>query len=178
MRAVLEQERKIVSTFSWRLNKAQLKYAMTSHELPLEVKACQLFAQIIRGCEIWSTQIISMGAMHTNFSQFWVPTGICSIKETDNIAADSLRWLPMADDNVAINQDIKLNGILLLVRNLDHKQNNNYALDMWWIVAAQSLDEAMQKQTKYGKHSKSIRSIVFTSGACLWIWFDFLTEIH
>jgi hypothetical protein len=52
MRAVLEQERKIVSTFSWRLNKAQLKYAMTSHELPLEVKACQLFAQIIRGCEI------------------------------------------------------------------------------------------------------------------------------
>ncbi len=53
MGVLLEQYRKIVSTFSRKLNKAQLKYMVTSQELLAAVEACKLFAQINYSCEIW-----------------------------------------------------------------------------------------------------------------------------
>ncbi len=52
MGAVLEQDRKIVSTFLRKLNGMQLKYTVMGHELLVVVKACKHFAKIIRGCNI------------------------------------------------------------------------------------------------------------------------------
>ncbi len=52
MGAVLVQDKKIVSTFSRKLNDAQLKYTVTGQELLAAVEACKHFAQIIQGCEI------------------------------------------------------------------------------------------------------------------------------
>ena len=50
--AMLMQDGKIVSTFSRKLNEAQLKYTVTGQELLACVEACKHFDQIIPGCEI------------------------------------------------------------------------------------------------------------------------------
>jgi hypothetical protein len=50
--AMLMQDGKIVSTFSRKLNEAQLKYTVTGQELLACVEACKHFDQIIRGCKI------------------------------------------------------------------------------------------------------------------------------
>ena len=49
---MLMQDEKIVSTFSRKLNEAQLKYTVTGQELLACVEACKHFDQIICGCEI------------------------------------------------------------------------------------------------------------------------------
>jgi uncharacterized protein YhbP (UPF0306 family) len=50
--AMLMQDRKIVSTFLRKLNKAQLKYTVTGQELLACIEVCKHFDQIICGCEV------------------------------------------------------------------------------------------------------------------------------
>jgi hypothetical protein len=111
MGAVLEQDGKIVSTFSRKLNNAQKKYTVTGQELLADVEACKHFGQIIRGCEI-RIHTDHQNLMHddTRHANLWeqrarifldaefAPTFV-HIKGTDNTAADGLSRLPMADED-------------------------------------------------------------------------------
>jgi hypothetical protein len=119
---------------------------VTGQELLAAVEACKHFAQIIHGCKIWihvDHQILMHDdSHHTNLqeqcaqiflnAEFQPP--FVHTKGTDNMAADGLSQLSMADNDVAINQDFKSSGIFLLVGKLDRKLNNDFPLDMQQIM--------------------------------------------
>ncbi len=50
--AVLVQDGKVILTFSWKFNDAQLKYTVTDQELLPMFEACKHFKQIIHSCNI------------------------------------------------------------------------------------------------------------------------------
>ncbi len=112
MGAVLEQDGKIISTFSRKFTGAQLKYTVTGQELLAAVKACKHFFQIIRGCEIRihtdHQNLTHDDTQHANLREMrarifldleFAPSFVHINKGTDNTAADGLSWLPMTDDD-------------------------------------------------------------------------------
>jgi hypothetical protein len=140
MGAVLEQDGKIISTFSCKLNDAQLKYTVTGQELLAAVEACKHISQLIRGCEIRihtdHQNLTQDDTQHENLREMrarifldseFAPTFI-HIKGTDNTAADGLSRLPMTDDD---NQPaIAPEMFAILHNNLDRDDNDEFPLDM------------------------------------------------
>jgi hypothetical protein len=170
MGAVLAQDKKIVSTFSRKLNDTQLKYTVTGQELLAAVEACKHFAQIIRGCEIRihtdHQNLTHDDTRHTNLreqrarifldSEF-APTFV-HIKGENNTAADGLSWLPMADDDYAT--DITREIFAIIQNNLDREDSgSDFPLDMKQIMVKQKTDNALQRRIASGKYLEKISTI-------------------
>jgi hypothetical protein len=168
MAALLEQDRKIVSTFLQKLMNAQLKYMVTGQELLAAVMVCKHVAQIIRGCDIRihtdhqnlthnDTHHVNLRELHTRFflDAEFAPTFV-HIKGMDNTAADGLSRLPMADDAPT---EIANNIFAILPNNLDREENTDFHLDMKRIVIAQKSNNALQQHIMSGKYSENIATI-------------------
>jgi hypothetical protein len=110
MGAVLEQDGKIVSTFSRKIINVLLKYTVTGQILLAAVKACKHFTQIIRRCKIRihtdHQNLTHDNTCHKNLRERrarifldakFAPTFV-HIKGMDNTAADRLSRLPIAND--------------------------------------------------------------------------------
>jgi len=140
---ILMQDGKIGSTFSRKLNEAQLKYTITGQELLACVEACKHFEQIIQGCEIRihtdhqnlmyeQTQHANLGEQRaTNFLDAEYQPKFIHVRGTDNTGADSLSRLPMMDDVPQASMHS-----LMSLNNLD-RLNDDFPIDMRHIADEQ-----------------------------------------
>jgi len=162
--AMLMQDGKIVSTFSRKLNKAQLKYTVTGQELPACAEACKHFDQIIRGCEIKiftdHQNLTHDQTQHANLreqrAQFFLDAEyqpkFIHVKGTDNTGADGLSQLPMDDEVPPASMQS-----LMAIDNLD-RSNDDFLVDMRHIAQEQQKDAKLQKIIRSRKHENVISS--------------------
>jgi len=162
--AMLMQDGKIVSTFSRKLNEAQLKYTVTGQELLACVEACKHFDQIIRGCEINiftdHQNLTHDQTQHANlreqrariFLDAEYQPKFIHVKGTDNTGVDGLSQLPMDDEIPPASMKS-----LMAIDNLD-RSNDNFPVDMRQIAREQQRDAKMQKIIRNRKHENVIGS--------------------
>jgi hypothetical protein len=170
--AMLMQNGKIVSTFSRKLNEAQLKYTVTGQELLACVEVCKHFGQIIQGCEINiytdHQNLTHEQTQHTNlheqqariFLDAEYQPKFIHIKGTDNMGADGLSRLPMMDNVPQASMQS-----LMSLNNLDHS-NDDFLIDMQCIAREQEKDAKIQRLIKEKKHEKVIGSNM-VDGVCV-----------
>lgn len=164
--AMLMQDEQIVSTFSRKLNDAQLKYTVTGQELLACVEACKHFDQIIRGCKVRihtdHQNLTYKQTQHANlreqrariFLDAEYQPKFIHVKGTNNTGADGLSRLPM--DDVVPSTAMQS---LMTINNLD-RSNYDFPVDMRHIASEQQKDVKMQKLINGRKHEKVIGSTV------------------
>ncbi len=145
--AILIQDGKVVSTFSWKFNDAQLKYTVTGQELSACVKAYTHFGQIIHGCNIriWTNHqnLTHDDTQHVNFweqqSQIFLDAELAPTfqhiagKDNTGTGADGIRWLPMTDET-----SFEVANSIFAISTVDRDNNPEFPLDMRQICLAQA----------------------------------------
>ena len=153
---------KVVSTFSRKLNEAQLKYTVTGQKHLACVEACKHFNQIIQGCEINiytdHQNLTHKQTQHANLlkqrAQIFLDAEyqpkFIHVKGTDNTGADGLSRLPMMDNVPQASMQS-----LMSLNNLD-PWNDDFPIDMQHITIEQQKDVKIQRLVKGPKHKKVI----------------------
>ncbi len=166
MGAMLTQEHnsteQVISTFSQKINDAQLKYTIGEQELLAAHKACWFFHNIIYGCDIliWCDRknITNAETKHTNLCILCQRLTLNSDNGAKfehlagelNTRADRLSPLPMIDD-VPPN----LTSEIYTINELNDNTNYNLPLAMTLVKEEQLKDDKIQDALQ--KHATNDR---------------------
>ena len=140
----------IVSTFSRKFTKAQLKYTDREQELLVAYKACKHFHPIKYGCDVTiecdHTNITRAETQHANLCVLWQLIALDHVYQaklehiagTSNTGADGLSRLHMYDTipNILIQQ-------IYVIDKLDRANNLDSPLSMEEIREEQNIDEKL-----------------------------------
>jgi hypothetical protein len=156
MGAVLVQERKTISTFSIKFNKAQLKYTVTEQELLAILELCKHFNNIIQGCNI---------TVHTDHKNLTYSPTQCAnsrverpmillnkefgatiehIKGKENIGGDGLSRLAFSETSTDTDT-------IFSIQDMDRDENHMFPLNMRQILNEQLTDKKLQEKIKSKK---------------------------